>query len=97
MASTPVATTPAVPMTPSTIPSLQQITETSAMAKAEVDRFRQLLERERVAFDIGSYRAAPPGLRIWCGATVEADDLKALTRWMEWAYARVTVSGTGYE
>ena len=52
-----------------------------------IKRFAALLENEGAAFDIAGYRDAPPGLRIWCGATVDTADIAALGPWLDWAYA----------
>jgi phosphoserine aminotransferase len=56
---------------------------------AAASKIASVLEKEGVALDIGGYRAAPPGLRIWCGATVDASDLEALTPWLDWAFQQV--------
>lgn len=52
-------------------------------------KLAKLLEKQQVAYDIAPYRAAPPGLRIWGGATVETADIEALLPWLDWAYATV--------
>lgn len=70
-----------------TDPAFVQLAED---AKAEkIKKMCSLLEKEGVALDIAGYRAAPPGLRIWCGATVDKTDIEALAPWLDWAWQQV--------
>lgn len=65
-----------------------RVTGLSADGQAEfAKKLASVLEKEGAAYDAASYRSAPPGLRIWCGATIEAADVEALTPWLEWAFA----------
>jgi phosphoserine aminotransferase len=66
-------------------PAVTALSEDKQAAFAK--KVAALLEKERIAYDIDSYRDAPSGLRIWCGATVETSDVKALTGWLDWAVA----------
>ncbi len=73
-------------------PATRSCTSVCLSVKLDADRIKQmtkLLETEGVAYDIGAYRDAPPGLRIWCGSTVERSDLELLMPWLAWAYTEV--------
>jgi len=59
------------------------------LSPEKIKSFVSLLEKEGVAFDIGGYRDAPPSIRIWCGSTVEKEDLERLMPWLKWAYEEV--------
>ncbi len=65
----------------------QSLSKEEQAAKAK--ELVSLMAKEEVAYDIGSYRDAPPGLRIWGGATVESKDMEALTHWLDWGFSQI--------
>lgn len=75
------------------VPETNSNTSVCFKLKADADQVKamvKLLDKEGVAYDIGAYRDAPAGLRIWAGATVQEQDLKDLLPWLTWAYQQVT-------
>jgi phosphoserine aminotransferase len=68
---------------------------TALSPDAQADFAKKLVaavEKENAGFDFAHYRDAPAGLRIWCGATVEAKDVEILTQWIDWAFAETKAS-----
>jgi phosphoserine aminotransferase len=60
-----------------------------SLPEDKVKEIVKLLAKEGVAYDCASYRDAPPGLRFWCGATADKEDLEIVMQWLEWAYNEV--------
>jgi len=63
------------------------------LAENQIQNMINMLGQENVAHDIGAYRDAPAGLRIWCGATIEKSDLELLMPWLDWAYQQAKEQG----
>lgn len=76
---------------PATRSSTSICLHTPSLDRTAVNRITTLLADESVAYDIDAYRDAPPGLRIWGGATVETSDIQALLPWLDWAYAKTQI------
>lgn len=72
-----------------TIRSNTSVCLTLNLHKTQIDSMVELLEKEDVAYDINAYRDSPIGIRIWCGATVEPEDVKLLMKWIEWSYKNI--------
>ena len=71
--------------------NLSELNEVDQRAFAKA--IGKLLNDEKVAYDIVNHRSAPPGLRIWAGATVESDDIAKLLPWLDWAFNKINKSG----
>ncbi len=80
-----LATDPAIRSNTSVCLQFSDRTDPDANTKRQ-KAMAKLLEQEDAAYDVGAYRDAPPGLRIWCGATVETADIEALGPWLDWAW-----------
>ena len=77
------------------VPETVSNTSVCLTLNAEPDQVKslvKLLDKEGVAYDIGAYRDAPAGIRIWCGATIETSDVESLMVWLSWAYSEVTAA-----
>jgi phosphoserine aminotransferase len=86
-----LATVPAIRSNTSVCLSIVDPAVTALAVEAQSAFAKNLsaaVEKEGAGYDIAHYRDAPPGLRIWCGATVEARDVEALTQWLDWAFAK---------
>jgi len=90
-----LATDPAIRSNTSVCLKVVDPAITALPADAQADFAKKLVaavEKEGAGYDLGAYRDAPPGLRIWCGATVEASDVALLTQWLDWAFAETKAS-----